>query len=391
MAFTLLINPGSSSKKYSLCRDGVVVSQQRFERGANGFELCIEQNGQQQKCEGVSADAFRSALHQVLDLYLRTAVIQNLQDITVVGVRIVAPGTYFQTHRIIDDIFLHKLREREPAAPLHIPHTLAELELIRVELPEANVVSVSDSAFHATLLPPARQYSIDVHDTEQFDIHRFGYHGISVASVVHRYRELRGDLPSRTIVCHVGSGVSMTAVREGVSVDTTMGFGPDSGLIMGTRAGDLDAGALLELMRVKNIRSFDALTYIQTKGGLVGLSGESDFRHILERVAHADAAAEAALTHFVYRFQKQLGAYAAALGGLDAIILTATAAERSPVLRQAVCDNLDWLGVRLDVVVNDQLLGRDGVISANDSRVEVMVVRTQELEEMLRVTKTLSS
>jgi acetate kinase len=349
--------------------------------------VCTEQDGQQQKCAGVSGEDFSRSLRQVLDRYLRTNVISNLHDITAVGIRLVAPGTFFQSHRIIDEVFIHKLREREGAAPLHIPHTLAEIAVVGAELPHAQFVAVSDSAFHRTLPSAARNYSIEVEDTLKFDIHRFGYHGLSVASVVRRFNELRGELPSRVIVCHIGSGVSMTAVKDGVSIDTTMGFGPDSGLIMGTRAGDLDAGALLELMRVKNIRSFDTLSYIQTRGGLRGLSGEADFRFVLERAAQKDTAAVAALEHFTYRFQKELGALQMVLGGVDAIILTATAAERSASLRQHVLSSLGWFGVDVDTAKNDALISHDGIISSPSSPVLVMVVRTQEIEEMARVVK----
>ncbi len=386
MAFTLLINPGSSSKKYSLFNGGRIVSSHRFERAGQSFEVCTEQDGEQQKCEGVTGEEFQSSLHQVLDRYLQSRLISNLQEITMVGVRLVAPGTFFQSHRIVDDVFLHKLREHEAAAPLHIPHTIMEIEIVRRELPHAQFIAVSDSQFHHTLPPHSRNYSITREDTDEFDIHRFGYHGLSVASVLRRFGELRGELPSRVIVCHVGSGVSMTAVKDGMSIDTTMGFGPDSGLVMGTRAGDIDAGALLELMRVKNIRSFDTLAYIQTKGGLRGLAGEADFRFILERVAQEDGAAVNAMTHFVYQFHKKLGALHMALGGVDAIILTATAVERSTSLRQMLLAPLDWFGIHLDVVKNESVVLTDGIITKDTSPITAMVIRTKEIEEMYRVT-----
>lgn len=386
MAFTLLVNPGSSSKKYSLVQDGRVVGQHRFERGSGAYELCTEQNGQQQKCEGITQEVFSTALRQLLDIYLRVGTISNLQDITTVGIRIVSPGTYFQSHHVIDESYMIKLREREPAAPLHIPHTLAEIELLRIELPHATIIGISDSAFHNTLPAVARNYSIDSHDTDVFDIHRFGYHGLSVASVLHQYNAHYGALPTRVVVCHIGSGVSMTAVKNGKSIDTSMGFSPDSGLVMGTRAGDLDSGAVLELMRVKNFKLFDALTYVQSSGGLRGLAAESDFRHILERVACKDEVATAALQHFVYRLHKQLGAFYLALGGLDLVILTATASERSALLRTHILADIEWMGIKLDTQLNDELIATDGVITAADSPIIGMVIRTQELEEMLRIT-----
>lgn len=390
MTFTLLINPGSSSKKYSLVREGRVVSSMRFERTGDRYEICVEQDGVQQKCEGISVDTFGMSLRQLLDQLIESKMIENLQDITVVGIRVVAPGTYFQKHQMVDSTFMHRLREREPSAPLHIPHTLVELEVVQRELPFAKIVAVSDSAFHATMPAWARDYSIEAKDSTDFDIHRFGYHGISIASVVETLRQQSDTLPERLVIAHVGSGVSMTALRHGVSSDTTMGFTPDSGLIMGTRVGDSDAGMLLELMRVKNMRLFDTLTYVQGRGGLKGLSGESDFRLLLEHVTHEEPLALAALQHFVYRFQKQLGAYALALGGLDAVVLTATAAERSALLRTHLLSGLEWFGITLDTVANDILLGHDGIITTPTSPVAVQVIRTQELSEMLRVTTALS-
>lgn len=386
MAFTLLINPGSSSKKYTFVRDDVVVSTSRFEKKEDSFDLCIEQNGIQQKCEGISGEQFGVALEQVLETALSTKLVHNLEEITKVGVRIVAPGSYFQKHQVVTDVFIHRLREREPAAPLHIPNTVCELELIQKTLPHATVVAVSDSAFHATMPAWARNYGIETHDTTEYDIHRFGYHGISVASVIPRITYTLGELPQRVVVVHIGSGVSMTALLNGVSVDTTMGFSPDSGMIMGSRAGDLDAGSLLELMRVKNFKNLDAQSYIQRRGGIKGMCGEADIRILLERSAKQDELAMAALHHFVYKFKKQLGSFMAVLGGIDALILTATAAERSAHLRSHLLSDLEFAGIELDINKNDNLMQRDGIISSATSKTYVAVIRTQEQEEMLRIT-----
>lgn len=387
MATTLIINPGSSSKKYALWRDGRCLASFRFERQEHNYELCTEAHGQQQKCEGVSVAEYTAALRQVLDAALRAKHIDHVHDITRVGIRVVAPGTFFQSHRIIDELCMHKLREREPAAPLHIPHLLQELELIKVALPDAVVVGVSDSAFHQTMPDHARDYSIEAAETEAFDIHRFGYHGISYASVTKRLPAFIGRVPSRAVIAHIGSGMSMVALRDGQSIDTTMGFSPASGLVMGSRAGDLEAGALLELMRVKNMKLFDAQTYVQTRGGLRGLTGEADFRLILDRVSKADEVAEAALRMVVYRFQKQLGAYQVALGGLDTLVLTATAVERSAELRAHFLAGLEWFGIELAPDVNDTLARGGGIISTANSAITIVVIPTQEIEEMVQVTE----
>lgn len=388
MAITLLINPGSSSKKYSLIEDGRVVMDMRFERDAEKVEFRLQLSGQEQKCEDVTLEQYSTAIRFVLDTCLREKIVKNLQDITRVGIRIVAPGTFFQNHRLIDGLFIHKLREREPVAPLHIPSTLQEIELIKLELPQALLVGVSDSAFHNTMPARARDYSIERKDTDIYDIHRFGYHGISNASVVRRAVSVFSEIPARMIICHVGSGVSMTALLNGESIDTTMGFSPGSGLVMGSRAGDIESGALLELMRAKNLHLFDAQTYVQTRGGLKGLIGEDDFRHILERLSQNDEVATEAMNLFVYHFQKALGGFVVALGGLDAIVLTATAVERSTTLRTLLLKNLEWAGINIDNTKNDALVGHDGIISTLDSKIKVAVIRTNEIDEMYRVTNT---
>jgi len=391
MAITLLINPGSSSKKYSLIEDGRTIADMRYESDTYKVEFYMQLPGKEQTSRPVTLEEYSLAIRHMLDTSLREGIVKNLQDITHIGIRIVAPGTFFQNHRLIDDLFIHKLREREPVAPLHIPPTIHEIDLVKTELPQAIMVGISDSAFHKTMPSRARDYSIEVQDTEKYDIHRFGYHGISNASVVRRTVSIFSEIPAKMIICHVGSGVSMTALLYGESIDTTMGFSPGSGLVMGSRAGDLEVGALLELMRVKNFHLFEAQTYVQTQGGLKGLTGEADFRHILERLSQRDELAIKAMDLFVYRFQKSLGGFAVALGGLDAIILTATASERSDTLRSLLLNNLDWLGIRIDSAKNDVLVGHDGIISTTDSKVKVAVIRTNEVDEMYRVTNTFVS
>lgn len=391
MAVTLIINPGSSSKKYFLVTDGRVIASFRFERNEQQFEMCREENGLQKICEGISSEQYGTALRQVLDSALRSGTITNLSDITRVGVRIVAPGTYFQAHRVIDEAYLVILRGQEGSAPLHIPPTVREIDQLRLELPEALIVGVSDSAFHTTLPTHARTFAILAGDSSLFDLYRFGYHGLSCTSVVRRLPAWLPATARRVIVCHLGSGMSMTALLDGVSIDTTMGFGPGSGLMMGARTGDIEPGLLLELMRVKNLGLFDAQTYLQTQGGFVGLAGESDFRHLLERYAQGDEMVKAAFLQCAYQFQKTVGSFTMALGGLDAIVLTATAAERSSALRTILLEGLEWLGVTLDQERNEEVVSQDGFITTATATVPVLVLRTDELGELLATTLSFQS
>jgi acetate kinase len=390
MAVTLIINPGSSSKKFALFKDGRTILSMRFERNGQAVELCTEHNNEQKKCEGLAVTEYATALEHVLTTAIESNCITKASDITRVGVRVVAPGTYFQTHRMIDEVYLRELQARVVVAPLHIPTTVNELTQVRLLLPHAVVVGVSDSAFHSTLPPVARTYSIKREDTKRYDIYRFGYHGISCASVMHRLDSVVGK-PRRVVIAHIGSGVSITAIRDGVSIDTSMGFSPGSGMVMGTRSGDIESGALLELMRVRDMDISETQQYLQTMAGLKGLAYESDFRHLLDRRANGDTEAIQALELFAYRFKKLLGGHVAALGGLDALIFTATAVERSPAIRSLLGSGLSCFGIELDERRNDDLINHDGIISTDKGPVTVALVRTQELDEMVRVTNGIAA
>jgi acetate kinase len=386
MATTLVVNPGSSSRKYALYRGGQSVLDFRFEDTNTGFEMCSQTSGTQQICEAIKKDDFADAFARVVDA-VETYLFREERGkkLDSVVIRIVAPGTFFQRHAIIDETYVRELKKREPVAPLHIPIMLREVESARKHFKQAKIIAASDSAFHSTMPPCAREYSIAVADADQFDIHRFGYHGLSVASIVRRIHPLIGIQPERMIVCHLGSGSSVTAVKNDKSVETTMGFSPASGLPMGSRAGDIDSAALLELMRVKHWRPADAEMYINTNGGLVGIANESDIRRLLDRRAQNDATATHALNVFAYNIQKAVAAQTVALGGLDVLVFTATAAVRSSELRSIILRGLSHLGIQISKDRNDLLVGKDGVISMRNSAVKVVVMRTDEMGEMAQV------
>jgi acetate kinase len=389
MAFTLIINPGSSSKKYTLVDAGRTVATYRFERNEQQYEVCREHNGQGQLCAGITGLEYTSALAYVLSTAVAEQLLPHAEAITRVGLRVVAPGTYFTTHRRVDTEYRQRLDAARVLAPLHIPHTLAELDEILRLLPAAVVVGASDSAFHSTVPAYARALAIEAKDVSVHDLHRFGYHGLSYASIARQLPTLLPPTASRVVVCHIGSGMSMCALKAGISIDTTMGFAPGSGLMMGARTGDIEPAVVLELMRIHHMKPLDMHTYLQTRGGFVGLTGESDFRHLLARLDQGDEAVTAAFQQCVYRFQKTLGSYLVALGGLDAVVLTATAAERSPQLRALLLGGLATIGIDLDEDRNDMTMGRDGIISTSTSAVTVAVIRTNESAELLAVTESL--
>lgn len=391
MATTLVVNPGSSSRKYALYQGGQSVLELRFEDTNTGYEMCSQTSGAQQTCESIKKDDFIDAFVRVanaVDAYLFKEHSEKKLDNVVI--RIVAPGTLFQAHAVIDESYIAELKRRESSAPLHIPIMLREIQSARKHFKQAQLIAASDSAFHGEMPVQAREYSIAANDARRFDIYRFGYHGLSVASITRHIHALIGQEPERMIVCHIGNGTSITAVKNGKSVETTMGFSPSTGLPMGSRAGDIDNAALLELMRLKHWRPSDAELYINTNGGLAGMAGDSDIRRLLDRRSQNDAIATRALNVFAYHIQKAIAAETVALGGLDALVLTATASVRSAELRSLILQGLSHLGVQISNDRNDLLVGKDGVISVRNSAVKVVVMRTDEMGEMAYIAKQFS-
>lgn len=389
MDTTLIINPGSASKKYALYRGDAEILSVSFEHTEKGFGKCVEVNGKRQRCEETTAVAYTNALDEMLTIAIHEGAIkEESTDITHIGVRIVAPGTYFTMHRRIDAPYLKTLEQFIEVAPLHIPHMLEEIRGAMSRFPDVPVMGISDSAFHETMAPYAREYSIPKEDREALDLHRFGYHGISVASCIPRVAHVLGTHPERMIVCHVGSGVSVTALKDGESFDTTMGFGPGSGLMMGTRAGELDPSALLYLMQKKHFSAQETEYYVNEQCGLRGMLGENDLRIALHRTERGNHDAENAVALFFYGIRKAIGAFAVALGGLDALVFTATAAERNSIVRARICEGLALVGVHLDAEANDSLGAREGLISHKESTAKVVVVHTHEMAEIARIVNT---
>lgn len=391
MGTTLVINPGSSSKKYALYEEGRSICVLRYERSGDNHIRCVDMATGVQDCSPVSAQEYADALRGTLRYLTHKEVIKSLKSIEVVGVRVVAPGTFFQHHRKVDENYLSILKERIPAAPLHIPHILEELQIVQQELPNTPIIGVSDSSFHSTMPEITRRYSIDAEDADRYDLYRFGYHGLSVSSIVSRAHTILGEDPSRMIVVHVGSGVSITALKDGKTLDTSMGYAPGSGVVMGSRAGDIEPGALLELMRRKHFRHHDMHMYLQTNGGLQALAGETDLRMIMQRWVQGDKVAALAFHKFLHHIQKTIGGYIAVLGGVDAIVLTATAVERNFELRQQLLGKFDFLGVQIDEDKNDQLANSEGIISTTDSKVKVAVMRTNEMHIIYHTAQTVLS
>lgn len=389
MDTTLVVNPGSSSKKYALFREGKEVFSALFERVDAGFGRCVEVNGTRQTCENATASQYEEGLADTLKLARMAEAIRNDQDITRIGIRIVAPGTFFTTHRVIDTAYIRRLSVLVDAAPLHIPHELSEIARIRETLPHARIIGVSDSAFHSGMPSHARMYSIPQSDTRAFDMYRFGYHGLSVASVVRQIAKQMGHIPARMVVCHIGSGMSVTALAHGKSVETTMGFAPTSGLMMGTRAGEVDPGALIYLYKRYGNNMEKTELAVSQLGGLKGMLGSSDLRVALDRYARKDQNAMTAVAMYFEGIRKAIGASSAVLGGIDTLVLTGTAPERNATVRSLIAERFGYLGLTIDEKINDDLGGRPGVFSTPKSAVTAQVVHTEEIAEIAHIAKVL--
>lgn len=384
MGATLAVNPGSSSKKYALYESGRLLCNVQFEKKSDDFEMCTEIDGERQRCEEVIESRFESSIAEALSVFESKCGIKK-ENIHRIGIRTVAPGTFFQSDHSIDDLFIRKLEDMCSTAPLHTPLILREIKEIKKIFSQANLIAVSDSAFHSTIPEHARMYSISINDAKEHDIFRFGYHGLSVGSLREGIELQLGNIPPCVIVCHVGSGVSVTALKDGKSIDTSMGFSPVGGLMMGTRAGDLDIGALIYLMKVMDMSVDKAERYVNTTGGFLGITGSNDMRVVFDRMHKGDQKADVALKLFFYVLQKEIGASMTALGGLDALVLTATAAERNPLVRSMIVRGLEGLGILIDEKENDLCISRNGIISSADSAVKILVQKTNEMKEIAKI------
>lgn len=383
----IIVNIGSSSKKYALYRNHEKVCTWGFEKIGAGYKLVLKNTERTE--ESLMEEQFVRAVERVLNDCARFGV--TVSDIIV---RTVAPGDYFAKHRIVNDTFMQHFAEREYLAPLHIAPTRKELEIIRSVAPGVRIISASDSAFHRTKPKVAKEYALPKALVAEYGFERFGYHGHSVASIVSILRRECGEsFPKKAIVMHLGSGASITAVSDGLSIDTTMGFSPLEGLPMNTRSGTIDASVIFALLSSGKTRE-DIEMMLNKQSGLLGVSGaSSDMRDVLRLSAEGDTDAQLALDLFVYHVVKTVGAYVAVLGGLDALVFTAAIGEGAPVVRRMIVEKLSSaFRLALHEEKNSLLLGNGGEpvfldIATEDSAARLYVIQTNEAESILAASK----
>lgn len=393
----LVINSGSSSIKYQLfdMPGATAVAGGLVERigEAMGRVLYWSQAGAKIEREMPIAD-HRQGLMQVVALLLdeQDGVIGAAGEITAVGHRVVHGGEKFSQPTVIDAEVMDTIRELIPLAPLHNPANLSGIEVAREIFPEAVQTAVFDTAFHQTMPPRAYRYAIPNALYEEEHIRVYGFHGTSHLYVSKMALEHLGKPAAETnlISIHLGNGASMTAVAGGKSIDTTMGFSPLPGLIMGTRSGDLDPAVIFYLSERLDMSIPEIDRLLNKQSGLLGLTGVNDVRDIQARSEAGDMAAALALEMYAYRIKKYIGAYTAVLGHLDAIIFTAGVGQNSAAVRRLVCAGLESLGIALDEVKNAAgVTGPVSEIQGENGRVKILIIPTNEELEIASQTYAL--
>ena len=391
----LVINCGSSSLKYQLINsetEGVLAKGLCERIGIDGMLTYQPEGGEKEKSE-IAMPTHTEAINAVLVALTneKSGVIKSLSEVGAVGHRVVHGGEKFTSSCLINDESMKAIEECNDLAPLHNPANLIGIRACQELMPGVPMVAVFDTAFHQTMPDVAYTYGIPYEYYEKYKVRRYGFHGTSHSYVSKRTAEIVGKPydQMKIIVCHLGNGASISAVNCGKSVDTSMGLTPLEGLVMGTRSGDLDP-AIIDFVGKKEGLSLDEMNEVlNKKSGMLGISGVSSDGRDLEAAAETgNKRAQLALDVFDYRVIKYIGAYAAAMNGVDAIAFTAGIGENNIKMRKDVCSSLTYLGVKLDEEKNN-VRGEERIISADDSKVQVLLVPTNEELAIARETLAL--
>ena len=391
----LVINCGSSSLKYQLIDSRLeeVLAAGLCERIGIDGRMTHTPTGGDTVVKNIPLPDHGAAIQAVLSALTDKAhgVLNSLSEIGAVGHRLVHGGEKFAASVIINDEVIAEVEACNDLAPLHNPANLIGVRACRQIMPDVPMVGVFDTAFHQTMPPKAYLYGIPHQYYQEHKVRRYGFHGTShnyVSQRVHHLAELDPD-NSRVIVCHLGNGASVTAVKNGKSVDTSMGLTPLEGLIMGTRSGDLDPGVIEYIAKKEHLTLEEVLKVLNKESGVLGLSGvSSDFRDLTEAMEQGNEQAAVAVEAFCYRVAKHIGAYTAALNGVDASVFTAGIGENAAHIRSMICEYLGFLGITIDEEKN-AVRGKETEISTPDSKVAVFVIPTNEELAIARETAAL--
>ena len=381
----LVLNNGSSSVKYKLIDSATkqVLAEGGVEKiGLPDSFLKFKKADGSKETVTVLMPDHKEAIRQVFKVLTdpKEGVIKDLSEIDAIGHRVVHGMEYFNKSVLITPEVIEKVKECYPVAPLHNPANIIGIEAVQELMPGTPNVAVFDTAFHQTMPAKAYMYALPYEYYEKYGIRRYGFHGTSHRYVSRRACEYLGvDYDKqRIITCHIGNGGSITAIKDGNSVDTSMGLTPTEGLMMGTRVGDVDPGALVYLMERADLDAKQLQTVINKESGVLGVSGISnDMRDIEAGIAAGNERARLAMDMYEYRILKYIGAYAAVLDGVDIIVFTGGVGENQTKTRENICRHLNYLGVTFDAEAN-KVRGEEVTISAADSKVKVVVIPTDE-------------
>ena len=377
----LIINAGSSSLKYQLMdpETGVVSAKGLCERIYIDGRLTHNANGKK-VVKDIPMPTHSEAIQAVLAILVDPVdgVIKSTDEIYAVGHRVLHGGMEFYDSCIINDEVIAAIEKCIPLGPLHNPANLMGIRACQAVMPSTPQVAVFDTAFHMTMPPVAYRYAIPTEYYKNDSLRRYGFHGTSHKYVTKRAIELMGRSDIKLVNCHLGNGSSLSAVKDGKCQDTSMGLTPLAGVPMGTRSGDLDPAVAQFVMNKYGMSADECLNMLNKKSGVLALSGvSSDFRDIEEGAEGGNEDCALALDKFAYEVRKYIGSYAAALGGLDCLVFTAGVGENSASMRARICQGLEFLGVKLDPEKNN-VRGKEAIISADDSKVTVWVIPTNE-------------
>ncbi|MBN1823291.1 MAG: acetate kinase [Endomicrobiales bacterium] len=382
----LVVNCGSSSVKYTFFD---VNGEKKL---ASGIVECIglpeayfkhRVSGEEEVKESCKVQNHMEAVDLILKNLIdpEIGLIKHTDEISAVGHRVVHGGDKFTDSVVVDANVMEGLKECIPIAPLHNPHHYAGIEAILKLLPDVKQVLVFDTAFHQTIPDFAYIYAIPYSLYEKYHIRRYGFHGTSHKYVAQRAAKLLGKPLKDTnlITCHLGNGCSITAIKSGKSIDTSMGFTPLEGLVMGTRSGDIDPAIIVHLLTHEKITADSLNSLLNKKSGLAGVSGISaDMRTLLTASAEGNQKAKLAIEIYCYRIKKYIASYMGVLEGTDAVVFTAGVGENSPTIRSKSCQGLDSLGIKIDEEANRKVGSEDRTISSGDSGVRILVIPTNE-------------
>lgn len=392
----LVLNCGSSSIKYALYNmdDGTVMVSGGAERVGldDAFVKVKLPNGEKREIKH-DIPEHTEGVKFIFSLLTDPEIgaIKDLKEINAVGHRMVHGGEKFNKSVLINDEVLRVFKECIDLAPLHNPANLKGVEAVAELMPGLPQVGVFDTAFHQTMPPKAFMYAIPYELYEKYGIRRYGFHGTSHRYVAHRVCDFLGVKPEeqRIITCHIGNGGSVAAVKYGECIDTSMGLTPLEGLMMGTRSGDIDGGAITFIEKKLNLDADGMSALLNKKSGVAGITeGMSDMRDVENAAAQGNEHARLALDMYFYRIKKYVGAYAAAMGGVDIIVFTAGVGENQAGMREEVCRDMEWMGVKIDNALNAAVRGKEVELSTPDSKVKVCIIPTDE--ELMIATDTMN-